>query len=149
MSDLKEQAQALRIGYVAGYVAPTEIIAWADDIIARSAVAVPEIIRVSLSGDQPAAELAAALDGIPGEVRPERVVDLVLCEMARAIRRDPGLGRILARTLYEMYLDGLVSDESKGEMGYFDDAFDLAANGAYGTVEQVQAKMIAFLSKWG
>jgi hypothetical protein len=149
LSDVKEEAQALRIGYVAGYVGPKEIIAWADDIIAKSAVAEAEIIRVSVGGGQPVAELAAALDGIPGKARPERVADLVLRQMAGAIRRDERIGPVLARTLYQMYVDGLVSGEAKREMAYFDDAFDLAEHGAYGTVEQIQAEFVAFLSKWG
>jgi hypothetical protein len=149
LSDLKEQAQALRIGYVAGYIAPKKVIAWADDIIECSITAEPEIIRVSISENQPAAELAAALDAIPGEVRPAAVANLVLHQMAEAMRRDPSIGQVLARTLYEMYLNGLVSHEAEREMGYFDDAFDLAQSGAYGSIDKVQSELMAFLSKWG
>ena len=70
VSDFKQQAEALRVGLLAGYVRPLEAVEWADGIIAAGNVPGSDLIAVSLGGSKPADELARALGAIPGEVSP-------------------------------------------------------------------------------
>src|SRR5687767_4871764 len=106
MSAVKEQAEALRLGLLAGYVTPDEVVAWADGLIAAGGVPEPELIAVSLGGGKPVAELARALDAFRGEVSRPRLVRVILGQMARAVRREAAAGPAVARQLFQMRLEG-------------------------------------------
>ena len=148
MSDFKLQAEALRIGLLAGYVGPAEAVAWADSVIAAGDVPGPEIIEVSLGGGLPSDELARALGAIPGEVSRTPLSHEILRQMAAALRRDPAKGPAIARSLYRMWLDDLVpSPEAKAQMIRLDDAFDLAESGTW-ALGEAHAQLAEFLSEW-
>ena len=149
LSDVKEQAEALRVGLLAGYVTPTEVVAWADGLIAADGLPEPELIEVSLGGGKPVDELARALNEIRGEVRRPLLARAILGQMAAAVRRDAATGRAAARQLYQMWLDDLVpSPEARTQMIRLDDAFNLAESGTWGTLDKVQAELVEFLAEW-
>ena len=149
MFNLKEQAEALQIGLLAGYVQPAEVVAWADQTIEAGDVPGPELIQVSLGRGLSIDGLARALGAIPGEVCRTRLAQTVLRNMSAALQRDSTTGRGIARWLYKMWLDDLVpSPEARAQMSRLDDAFDLAESGAWGTVPEVQAEIAEFLSAW-
>jgi len=62
LSIVKEQAEALRIGLLGGYVSPDEVTAWADEVIGTGGIPGPEIIEVSLGGSRPLIDLSQALE---------------------------------------------------------------------------------------
>ena len=149
LSEFKQNAEALRVGLLAGYISPAEVVAWADGVIAAGDVPGPELIEVSLGGGLPVDELARTLNAIRGEVSPIQLARTILCQMAAAFRRDPTTGRAIARLLYQMYLDDLVpSSEARVQMSRLDDAFNLAESGASGTIQEVQTELAEFLSQW-
>jgi hypothetical protein len=149
LSNLKVQAEALRVGLLAGYVQPAEVVAWADRLILAGAVPGPELIAVSLGGSLPADELAKVLHALQGEACPTRLARSILSQMAAAVRRDPATGREIARWLYQMELDHLVpSPEARIQMNRLDDAFALAESGTWGTLQEAQAELAEFLSEW-
>lgn len=149
LSYLKEQAVALQVGLLGGYVQPTEVVTWADQVIAAGDVPGPDLIEISLGAGLPVEELAQALKAIPGEVGPTRLAQTILRHMAAALRRDPTTSRSIARCLYQMWLDDLTpSPEAKDQMSRLDDAFDLAESGTWGTLTEVRAELAEFLSVW-
>jgi hypothetical protein len=149
LCDVKEQAESLRVGLLAGYVSPTEVVAWADGLIAAGGVPEPELIEVSLGGGKPVDELARALSAMRGQARRPRLAGVILRQMAAAVRRDATTARAVAHQLYQMWLDDLVpSAEARAQMGRLDDAFALAESGTWGTLDEVQAELVAFLSEW-
>jgi hypothetical protein len=149
LSDFKEQAEALRVGLLAGYVLPDEIVSWADGLIAAGDVPEPELIEVSLSGRKSVDELARALKAIKGDVYRPRLARVILGQMAAAVRRDAATGRAVARQLEQMYFEDLVpSPEARDQMGRLDDAFALAESGSWGTLAEVQTELVEFLSEW-
>jgi hypothetical protein len=149
LSDFKQQAEALRVGLLAGYVAPAEVVAWADSAIAAGDVPGPELIDVSLGGGLPVDKLARALSAMPGEVSPAPLSQTILHQMAAALRRDPATARGIAQSLYQMWLDDLVpSPEARAQMSRLDDAFALAESGTWGTLPEVHAELAEFLSEW-
>jgi hypothetical protein len=149
LCDFKQQAEALRVGLLAGYVSPLEVVEWADGIIATGDVPGPELIEVSLGGSMSVAALAAALGTIPGEVSPAPLAQAILRQMAVAFRRDPTTGPGIARCLFQMSLGGLIpSPEAEAQMSRLDDAFHLAESGTWGTLPAVQAELAEFLAEW-
>lgn len=149
MSTVKEQAEALRLGLLGGYVSSDEVTAWADQVIAAGDTPGPEIIEVSLGGSKPIHDIDAALAGIPGFAPRDAVAVLTLRQMAAAVRQNPSVGRAVAHSLFQMYLEGIVpSEQAKGQMGRLDDAFYLAESGIHGTTAEVQAELAEFLSTW-
>ena len=149
MADIKHQAEAFRVGLLAGYVEPAEVITWADQVIAAGDVPRPGIIEVSLAGSKPVAELAHALGEIEGATNSSRLAWLIFRQMAAAVRHNPAVAPQVARTLHQMYLGNLVpSAEARVQMSRLDDAFELAASGAWGTPNEAQAELVAFLSEW-
>lgn len=149
MPDVKQQAEALRAGLLAGYVGPDDVIAWADGLLVSGDVPEPELIEVSLAVGKPIDELARALSAVRGKVCRPRLARVILGQMAAAVRRDPATGRGVARQLFQMWLDDLVpSPAARAQMGRLDDAFDLAESGAWGALEEVQAELVEFLSEW-
>jgi hypothetical protein len=149
LRDVKEQAEALRVGLLAGYVGPNEVVTWADNLIVATDVPEPEIIAVSLVGSCSANDVARALAAIPGVGCREKVAELVLRQMAKAIQRDPKAARSIARMLFQMYQDGIIPSEQAGlQMSRLDDAFDLAESGTWGTPEEVLAELVEFLAAW-
>jgi hypothetical protein len=149
LSDLKQQAEALRIGLLARYVEPDEVVAWADGAIAAGDVPGPELIEVSLGGVLPVDELARALKAIPGEISKPAVARTVLSQMAAALRRDSMTCRGIVQALYQMSLDELApSPDARAEMLQLDDELDLAESGTYGSLQDVHVKLTRFLSEW-
>jgi hypothetical protein len=149
MQHIKEEAEALRIGILAGYVTPGDAIAWADEVIAASGVPGPEIIEVSLGYNKSPNELVLALAGIPGVRTPHAIARVTLRQMAEVVRKgDLETARKVARALYQMELDGLVSSENaRAQMSRFDDAFELAETGTWGRPQDVLTELIVFLSE--
>ena len=148
MTTLKLQAEVLRIGILGGYVSPEEAIAWADALIESLSPAPADLIEVSLSGGR-RDDVASALAQVSGSFDEESLRRTLLRKMADIAFSRPQFCRQIARALYQLAVEGRAptrADESA--MFTFDDAYDLAESGAFGTIEDVDAELREYLSSW-
>ena len=149
VSDLKLQAELLRIGILGGYVSPEEAVAWADALIETSVSARADLIEVSLSGGKRGEDVAHALAQVVGEVGEEELRHAFLRHMADVVFSQPAKGRNVARTLYRLALEGGAPTwEAESAMLTFDDAYDLAESGIFSTPEGVAEELREFLAEW-
>ena len=149
MPELKDESEALRLGLLAGYVQPAEVIAWADASIAAGDIPGPQLIEVSLAGSHSAKELAHMLAAIPGTARRDEVAQNMIRRIAEVVARDPSSSRGAARTLYEMYLAGYIpASSAEAEMIRLEDCFALAESGTWGSLDEACCELQEFLATW-
>lgn len=131
-SQRKEEAEALRLGLVAGIASVADAVAWADEVIMADPRPDSAILDVSLAAKQPAFEVAKLLGAVRGPVDLERAARLLLGRMLRLLDEEPRRGGELAVSLYRLATNGALPDDRFGIEPYFlDDEFDLVRQGIY------------------
>ena len=149
MPTVKEQAEALRVGLLGGYVSPDEVTAWADEVIGAGGIPGPEIIEVSLGGSKPLIDLSQALAAVPGEASNDAVFDLVVRRMAVVVRQNSNTVPAVIQALYRMYREGkMPSERVEFKVIWLEDVYSLARDGIQGTQETVRDELLEFFSDW-
>lgn len=150
MPALNETAAIFRFGLLHGLVSASEVIAWADALIESQAEPHPDLIEVALGGSGGPVRLIDELKPLASGCRDEDIVEGILGLMYRALASDPNLARHIARTLYSMAVSGLHpgGEEVLMWMFHFDDAFALAGDHGYGTIEETTHEMLQFLAPY-
>ena len=128
----KEEAEALRLGVIAGLVTVADAVAWADDVIMADARPDAAILDVSLAGKKPVFEVAKLLGEVRGPLDSERASRRLLGRMLRLLDDDPRRGNELAVALYRLARNGALPDDRFGMEPYrLDDEFELERQGMY------------------
>jgi hypothetical protein len=150
MGTLKEQALALRVGLLAGYVSVADVVAWADRlIVGDQAGAVPQALDLALLRPEGVADAITLLGQVPGDA----AAPAIGRSAARVIYWRLASGGIdterAARALYRLMREGFAPDPEFESMAYtFDDTVDLVKQGVYGTVDEVRVQMLAYLRRF-
>jgi ribosomal protein S18 acetylase RimI-like enzyme len=149
-SQIKTEAEALRLALITGLVAAPEVIRWVDDLIGRIDELPAEILDVSLARDGNLNEVAAALSCIPGVAHSEDVAIRVFTRMLSTLAASASNLSKVTRALEHMAIENVApSPHAQSIMYGFYDALDLARRGTYGTVENVLERVLAFLREHG
>jgi hypothetical protein len=147
---VRNQAAALRIGLLAGYVAPAEVVAWADRLVASdTGRAVPALFDISLSAGHSAADTVSLLTPLAAGAEPRAVGRAVASLIHRRLAARDMDAASAARALYLTMLEGYSPDSDFESRVYaFDDGIDLALRGIHGTVDGVAREMLGFLARY-
>lgn len=111
----------------------------------------PDIAFIQLSSMAKASPLDVlhVLQTISEKVSPLEALPEVLGLAHAKLVADPGYARALARALYGIYVDCAYEvPEKLRDIGGFDDAFDLAEQGTYGTVDGVREELLRFTKQF-
>ena len=145
------RAKAMAIALGQGFASPHEVVAWVDGLIVDSATTDPSLADASLS-ERDLNGLISALERFAEKTCIDNMEELwamVLGEFNLWFSDHPRDGPAIARVLFRMAQDGEVPGaEAEAEMGWFDDAYDLAIAGIHGRVERVEAELRVFLAQY-
>jgi hypothetical protein len=147
---LKFDAEALRLGLVAGTVDVREVVAWADRaILANQADDAPVLLDLSLAGRRSVSEVVSLLGEVPGEADPPAVGRQLAGELATRLAAGQMDIVATARAMYRILREGYAPDrEFEGHAYAADDGVDLALSGTYGTLDDVRHDVAEFLSRY-
>jgi hypothetical protein len=143
----KSEAEAFRTAYGAGLVRRSEVIDWADRIIAHDEHPEPAICDIATASRVDASEFFALLDAVPGTPDPKEVASLLLGRLRELRSKASMTASQVAHALYELaqHDRSAFSEDDRARMLCFEDAFELAAAGAFRELASVTAEIDAFL----
>ena len=150
MDGMKNDAEALRLGLLAGMVDRSEIVAWADERVATDRAAeAPALLDLSLGAEKSVADLVSLLGALPGASDTGNVGRRLARQIYRALRdRRVGIEHA-ARAMYRVMREGYAPDREFETMAYVaDDGVDLARSGTYGTLDELSGEVLAFLRRY-
>jgi hypothetical protein len=142
----KTDAEALRLGLIAGYVTVGEVVAWADDVIVADPAPDHSVIEVALAAKRLPADVIRLLGEVLGEVDVRAARRALLGRMLAILTVDPSQGERIAAWLYSLSRHGeLPEDEFGCEPRSLDDDFELARAQVYGTIESATERLRDYL----
>lgn len=149
MKNVSHKAAYLREALWLGLISVVDVVSWSDSIIAECSQPDYAFVELScMSGASPL-DVLNALESLSGDISTIDILPTVLGLAHQRLVQNPGYAMELARCLYGIYVkcNYQVTDELR-EIGWFDDAFGLAADGSYGSVEQIQEELIEFTAQF-
>lgn len=149
MESISRQATFFREAYRIGAVSLENVVSWSDSVIDRSPTPEYDFIKLSFTANAHPLDALHILESLSGDVPAIDVLPCVIGLAHQKLAEDPSYGRELAKGLYRVYVacDGKVPDELH-LIGWFDDAFDLAYQGIYGSIEQIQEELFRFTGRF-
>ncbi len=143
----KNHAEIFRIGTVTGFIDFQSIIDWADQEIMEGQED-NDIIEISTAKD--INDLISILKGVVGIPEPRVIINNFFSILRTHFEKRTNDIKVITRTLYYIlmeYSDSLTEHESSN-INYFDDGYDLAVLGTYGTISTIRAELGVFLSNY-
>jgi hypothetical protein len=149
MDTLSRDAAELSIGLRLGLVPQAEIVAWADDAIARLKDPPLPVIDLALMSKAHSQDVLGKLSELSGGVPPIDVLPQALGRYTDRLRKCPEAGPVVAKGLWDIYVqsDYNVPSELR-TIAYFDDDYWLALNETYGTERDVYARLLSFFERF-
>ncbi len=152
LTDWRQQAAVYWLGFISGYFTKDEVIAWADDVIAREDRPEPTIIDISLGKTLGKQDVACLLKNLAGEAHTAQAFKILLGLYA-TIAGNVNVSRsFIAYRLYstlpaseEMLLNPNRDAQTVDDFHSF---YVLAESGEYGTVEEVDRRFTTFLAQY-
>lgn len=148
MDQIVVRACALAKALAHGLAKPAEVVAWVDSVIAETEDPDYWLIEASLAGHDVNGLITALQEEFDQRVGGEGadVWRAVLGHFGDWFATHPSDGPLVAQVIYDMAVAGQVPDRSaETEMFSFDDAYEHAVAGHWGSVEQLDAELAAFL----
>ena len=145
--NIKEDAEFFKLGLLAGYVTPQEVIQWADTLIAQQDKPSGEILDISIATSPD--DLVVKLRKIEGAYDWSRVVQRFFNIVYDALQQDHSRAASIARDLYHLMhaCEQEFSPDIQHAIYYFDDGFDLANQRIYGNSQQLTQELLDFLQR--
>jgi len=149
MRDIQNEAAYLREALRLGAACVGDVVSWSDSVIAESAVPDDAFIEISSMHKAHPLDVLHVLESLSEHVSTIEVLPSVLGLAHEKLVVNPSYGRALAKALYGIYVkcDYNVPDELR-DIGWFDDAFDLGAQGTYGSVENALEELLQFTKRF-
>ena len=146
---LRDEAEALAVLLEYGFAHVKDAIGWADAHIAELDEPPYPLIEISMAPITPGADVIYLLRTLPGRVDVAEMSRCAITLIAASFEQGDASLDHVTDALCRMSLAGYVPDESAGmEMLILDHMFDDAANGSYGTVDEVEYAVRQFLSQY-
>ena len=144
----KDEAERLRLGVRGGWLSVDEVVAWADRQIEQASDPHPALIDLAMAHNQNREQVAALLDAVPGSPNVVAVMRNCLSDLLEVIEREPDLAADAARWLETAASRGeLPRSEFGWEPWALAEAFALARQDAYGTIEKARERLLVFLRR--
>jgi len=142
-------AKHLRIGFRLGIYDYDDVQRWVDSIILKSNEPCEEIIELSFSKREAIHEVYSLLSSLPNTDEDDETLMKVLGDIKDEYLNDIRYCRDLSKSLYSYYIDSDYDvDEKLVDIGYFDDAYDLAVQGIGDTVESWHLRFQEFVNEF-
>lgn len=149
MEAMKAQAAYFRVALQLGVCTVGDVIRWSDAEIARLEEPPFALIELALLENRNPLDVMSKLYELSGGRSALSVLRRVLGQARGELVRHPELGPILARGLYQIYVEsGYRVPEDLARMAGFEDRFALAQQGIYETEEEVLRDLIEFTGEF-
>jgi len=149
MADTRREAAHLRVALQFGLVTVADVVSWSDSKVQESDWPAPAFLELSSMWKAHPLDVLHVLRSMSEDVPAIQVLPAVLGLAHDRLLTEPAYGRRLAWALYLLYVEcGCVVPEELSDIGWFDDAFDLAADGSCGSVEGVQELLLQFTGRF-
>lgn len=148
MTDLKLEAESLRLRLIGGWGSIEEAVALADRVIEVSDRPIEPFLELSMAGERHVLDVAALLSRVPGEVRYERAVRSALAALRDWVADDQARGRRAVSCLRTAYFARLFEPEEVGwDADMVVDSYELARDGTYGSEASAFEALRAFFDR--
>jgi len=149
MRPYSQKAAELRLCLRAGLIEPSEIIKWADQIIADSNEYDDDIANISLINPNSRKEIISLLGHIVDEADEWEALRGTMGIMHETLLVDQSRAKSFASFLESIWVENnyTVPDDMVFIVG-IDDEFYLASEGIYGNVEEATSSLISNLSRY-
>lgn len=139
-------SKQIRIGYRLGVYDYDDVQCWVDSQILQAVEPSQELLDLSFTKRKERHELYSLLCAIPDSSEDDESLIDALGNLKDSELNDLKFCRGLAERLYAYYVDkNYEVDEKLNEIGFFDDAYDLALQGIGDTVESWHARFREFI----
>lgn len=142
---MEYDAATLRVGLQLGLVTVTEVVNWADERLSVSTAPSEDLAELSLMTAADPRDIISRLRRMSPGISAIDALPAALARGVERIRADPSLGPVVARGLYQLYVEAnyqvppeLVS------MGQFEDRYSLAKQGIYESERTVLQDLLTF-----
>ena len=152
----KDLAEFYRLALACGLGAPADVVKWADGIVAADAR--PDVVFLDLAcaAHQPAAAVQTLPHDVPGAAD-TAIVTACLLDLAVRRVREGGVSALdMTQRLYALARKDPLLDGVANTLGWLEDDYALARDGLFGTVAEVDARVVEFLGagrgeegRWG
>jgi len=141
----KDLAEFYRLALASGLCTPADVVAWADGVIVAEAHPAVVFLDLACGGHQPAAVVQTLLHDVPGAAD-AAVVTACLLDLAGRRVREGGVSALdVTQRLCALARNEPVLDEVADALAGLEVDYVLARDGAYGTLAEVDARVVAFL----
>ena len=149
MDSMKAQTAYLRVALQLGVHTVKEVIHWSDTEIARLEEPPLALIDLALLEKANPLDVLSKLSELSAGIPALSVLREVLGQAHEELLRQPSLGPILARGLYQIFVEsGYKVPEDLAPMITFEDRYDLAREGTHGTEEDVLRDLIELTAEF-
>ena len=114
VATIKDTAHTLRSGLIGGYVSITDVVVWANGLIAEDGgLAVPQLFDLALLRPADLGRAVSLLGEVPGEVDPGTVGREIASRLRRGLASGKLTEREAANALFTALLEGDAPDLSR------------------------------------
>jgi len=145
MDSHSRDAAELAIGFRLGLVPQSEIVTWADGMIASLEDPPVDVIDLALMSKAHPQDVLKKLAEMSGGIGPVEALPRALKRFAGRLRNSPEAGPAAAKGLWDIFVQSRydVPNELIAIAG-FDEDYWLARNQTYGTEAEVYGRLLAF-----
>ena len=145
MPTLQEQAETHRLARMMGLVEPSDVISWADRLIAEMADPPIHVIEIALATNQSAVGLASMLRKITGNESLEQSAHRVLYLLKA--RFDEGMPLdVVTNMLYVYSIEAEISEHERDHASHFYYAYEDLQY--HGSAQSLSGDIAEFLSRY-
>lgn len=141
----REHAEVLAIAIERGIASPQEAIDWACELVSARTSPSEQLLELAGAFQPHALDVVGMLRRFPGSADATHVFRKLLARIRKLLRDRPSAWSQVTAVLEQMAASGEVPSSLEGDCYRFDDQRLLAEQGTYGTIEQAQSDLIAFL----
>ena len=143
----KEQAEAVRLGLIAGFRDVTDAVRWADGVIAADPAPDAEIADIALAAGRDRHQVISLLAAVPGRCDTTVAMRRLLRELLEAFDAEPTRGEQIARWLYSFAVAGNLPESEFGLDPFSLEDIFVGAKAGWNTDDQAFAALREYLVK--
>jgi hypothetical protein len=143
----KAQLEIFRIALISGYIKVSSVIDWADKKIQND---FEDYKYIEIATTYNINDMISVLKQPTGEFDPQKVVRGFLGVLHHHYKNKLTDTKIIIRTLYQLLqeYESFMTDKEIGIIYQLDDGYDLAIQGIYGSIAELNAELGIFLKEY-
>ncbi len=148
LPSMRTQAQLLRCGYALGYYSKSQIESWAERWIADVDHPSLELIELATIRNVDEVEVLKLLESIGGEAEPFQFISMALGFWGQMYLDEKATLQNAIGGIWNLLPEPGITEEQRAIIYYLDDAYDLAINGSWGSINETAASLREFLTPY-